>query len=212
MAFRAPICTCDEDSMKKLPTKKISKPDIFQERVLKTWSSESDYSEQLMHAAMGLSGEAGELLDLVKKGLFKPNYSLSRDDLVDELGDCLYYLAVASSLLGISIEELSVHNRNKLSKGKHGWKDHSGEHLQAEQAQAEIDKLLASDLDNRQIISKIYGILASLGDGYDSPLIVSITSPTVFSQEWMVTIKHEDSTLLQFVLNQELSRLWRPDL
>jgi len=96
--------------------------DVIQTRALATWQSWQDpLEEQLLHAAMGLAGESGEFLDKIKKLCFKPGYSCPHEDLVEELGDVLYYLAILSHALGETFGSLSAKNHDKLSGGKHGW-------------------------------------------------------------------------------------------
>jgi NTP pyrophosphatase (non-canonical NTP hydrolase) len=72
----------------------------------------------LTMTTLGLNGEAGEYAELVKKHLFhrKP---LNPDDVISELGDVLWYLAVTSSVHGISLTQLANHNMNKLIN-RHG--------------------------------------------------------------------------------------------
>ena len=57
-----------------------------------------------LHAAIGLSTEAGELTDAFKKALFygKP---LDRVNVIEEAGDLLWYLALLFDSLGSSFEE-----------------------------------------------------------------------------------------------------------
>lgn len=67
-----------------------------------------------LHAAVGLAGEAGEVLDLFKKTVFtdKP---FSRDDLVKELGDVEFYLQALRTVSGISRDEVLDANVVKLN-------------------------------------------------------------------------------------------------
>jgi len=53
---------------------------------------------QLSNAALGLSGEAGEVADMLKKHLFH-SHPLDRDAMVKELGDCLWYVAAMATAL-----------------------------------------------------------------------------------------------------------------
>lgn len=68
----------------------------------------------LIHAVMGVCGEAGELLDAVKKAAVydKP---LDRENVVEELGDMEFYLEQLRQRLGITREETLDHNIAKLS-------------------------------------------------------------------------------------------------
>lgn len=73
----------------------------------------------LIHMAVGVSGEAGELLDAVKKATIyqKP---IDRENVVEELGDIEFYLEGLRQGLGITREETLDHNIAKLSKRYHG--------------------------------------------------------------------------------------------
>lgn len=62
---------------------------------------------------MGLNGEAGECIDMVKKHLFQ-GHELNKDKLVKELGDVSWYLAISAEALGVSLEEVMQRNVDKL--------------------------------------------------------------------------------------------------
>jgi len=70
-------------------------------------------SDRLLDAAAGLSEEAGEFLGLVRKRAFQSR-DVSRDKLVEELGDSLWCLAIAADCLGICLEDVAVTNVRKL--------------------------------------------------------------------------------------------------
>lgn len=70
----------------------------------------------LIHMAMGVSGEAGELLDAIKKYAIY-NKELDIDNVIEELGDLEFYMEGLRRRLGIS-RELTLHrNINKLLTG-----------------------------------------------------------------------------------------------
>lgn len=72
----------------------------------------------LLYCALGL-GEAGEFQGKVKKILRgDKTYEESRDSLVDELGDQLWYIANTAEELGISLDRLAFGNLNKLRARK----------------------------------------------------------------------------------------------
>lgn len=75
--------------------------------------------EMLVHAAMGVAGEAGELVDAIKKSWIygKP---LDRDNVIEELGDLRFYIQAMQNVLGISESDILQHNANKLSKRYRG--------------------------------------------------------------------------------------------
>ena len=68
---------------------------------------------RVLHAAMGVSTEAGELLDAVKKHVYygKP---LDRTNLFEEMGDVFWYLAILADCLGVDFEKAMEKNIEKL--------------------------------------------------------------------------------------------------
>lgn len=68
--------------------------------------------------AMGLAGESGEVVDLLKKVLFHGK-ELDELKLVSELGDVLWYLVALCQKFGLSIEEVMTSNIAKLQQ-RHG--------------------------------------------------------------------------------------------
>lgn len=109
----------------------IIKPDLIQQRALETWhSKDKDFFLQLNHAILQLASEGGEVAALWAKFNYKPAFKLrdgmTREEtfkvnLLDELGDVLYYLSVLAHLYGWTIEDVSQRNYEKL-RGGHGWK------------------------------------------------------------------------------------------
>jgi NTP pyrophosphatase (non-canonical NTP hydrolase) len=81
---------------------------------------DSDYMIDILHSAIGLSGESGELLDAVKKHLY---YGKSLDiiNLKEEAGDILWFLSILLNRLDISFEEVMEKNIEKL-KARYGEK------------------------------------------------------------------------------------------
>ena len=63
--------------------------------------------------ALGLTGEAGETADLIKKALFHGK-RVDRIQIARELGDTLWYLAVLSHELGFTLSEVAQLNIDKL--------------------------------------------------------------------------------------------------
>lgn len=87
----------------------------------------------LLHMAVGISGEAGELLDAVKKHAIYQK-SLDTTNVVEELGDLEFFMEGLRATLGISREEVLAKNINKLSA-----RYHSGAYSN-QQAQQRADK------------------------------------------------------------------------
>lgn len=75
----------------------------------------------LMHMAVGVSGEAGELLDAVKKTAIyqKP---IDRENVIEELGDIEFYMEGLRQGLNITREETIEANIAKLGKRYEGFK------------------------------------------------------------------------------------------
>lgn len=69
----------------------------------------------MLHAVLGLSGEVGEIVDAVKKGLLY-NKPLDVENLKEELGDLMWYAALLLHSIGSSFEEVMEGNRAKLEK------------------------------------------------------------------------------------------------
>lgn len=69
----------------------------------------------LSNYAMGLAGESGEVVDLLKKHLHH-DHQLDRQELKNELGDTLHYLAGIASMVGLSLEDVATANIEKLRK------------------------------------------------------------------------------------------------
>ena len=70
---------------------------------------------ELLNGALGLTGEAGEVADMIKKHIFH-GHDLPPEDLVKELGDVCWYLALICHACGISIEHIMEKNIEKLRK------------------------------------------------------------------------------------------------
>lgn len=70
---------------------------------------------RLIYAGIGMSGEAGEILDTLKKSMMYGK-ELNKENLKEECGDLLWYMAVMLSELGISFEDVMQYNIDKLAK------------------------------------------------------------------------------------------------
>lgn len=69
----------------------------------------------LLNGAMGLNGEAGEVIDLLKKHMFQ-GHELDRNHIAKELGDCLWYIAIAAEGAGYTLDVIADMNVKKLRK------------------------------------------------------------------------------------------------
>lgn len=68
---------------------------------------------RLLHAALGMSTEASEVADIIKKHLFYGK-ELDRAHLSEEIGDLLYYCSIAIDALGGNYEDIMDANIRKL--------------------------------------------------------------------------------------------------
>lgn len=97
----------------------------YREEMLKTYRSALEPDDLLINFTLGLTGEAGEFADEVKKVLF---HGKPRDifRLRDELGDVLWYLAATAEALGVTLEQVAADNVAKLRArhGDSGFKPH----------------------------------------------------------------------------------------
>ena len=74
--------------------------------------------ERLTTAAVGMSAESGEFLEIIKKMVFqgKPWTDDNRKHLIIELGDVMWYVAQACMALDISFDDVVRGNVKKLEK------------------------------------------------------------------------------------------------
>ena len=73
---------------------------------------------RLLTAAVGISAEGGEFMEIVKKVIFqgKPWNEDNHDHLVVELGDVMWYVMQACAALNVSLDDVIKGNVNKLKK------------------------------------------------------------------------------------------------
>ena len=81
-------------------------------------------SRKIIYPTLGLTGEAGEVSDKVKKVIRDNNDEFSDEhkrQIALELGDVLWYVAVLAADLGFTLEDVGRYNRDKLrSRQKRG--------------------------------------------------------------------------------------------
>jgi len=69
----------------------------------------------IVHAAMGIGGEAGEVVDIIKKHVYYGKM-LDRTKVLEEMGDILWYTNLMIHLLDSSWGEVFEMNIKKLEK------------------------------------------------------------------------------------------------
>jgi NTP pyrophosphatase (non-canonical NTP hydrolase) len=87
--------------------------DEYQQLALRTAGHRENAEQVLTYTALGLTGESGEVADLIKKAFYHA-HPLDKDAISKELGDVLWYLAVMADGLGISLEQIAQENISKL--------------------------------------------------------------------------------------------------
>ncbi len=85
----------------------------FQKGCLRTANPALSNDDKILNAALGIGGESGEILDLVKKFRYQ-GHKLDYVKVVEEVGDTLYYLATLCDALGIQLGLCAAHNTAKL--------------------------------------------------------------------------------------------------
>ena len=85
----------------------------YQKAAMATLNPALDKKDVLINSVMGLCGEFGEAIDIVKKWLMQ-GHELDREHLVRELGDVAWYLAEAATALDIPLEAVFQGNLDKL--------------------------------------------------------------------------------------------------
>ena len=87
----------------------------YQKLAMTTLNPHLSKKDVLINGVMGLCGEAGEAIDLVKKHLAQ-GHELDREGLIKELGDVAWYLAETAYALDVPLEEVLQGNIEKLKK------------------------------------------------------------------------------------------------
>ena len=87
----------------------------YQQLAMRTLNPKLDARDVLINGVMGLCGEAGEAIDLVKKHLAQ-GHALDREALINELGDVAWYVAETAHALDIDLETVLERNIEKLKR------------------------------------------------------------------------------------------------
>ena len=87
----------------------------YQKLAMTTLNPELDRKDVLINGVMGLCGESGEAIDIVKRWLAQ-GHALDKEKLVKELGDIAWYLAETAYALDVPLEDVLRGNIEKLRK------------------------------------------------------------------------------------------------
>lgn len=73
----------------------------------------STVNNRILHGAIGIGTEAGKVLDAVKKSMFYGR-ALNTENILEELGDLLWYMGLIAGEIGVTFEQLMDRNIAKL--------------------------------------------------------------------------------------------------
>ena len=85
----------------------------YQKLAMKTLNPQLSEKDVLINGVMGLCGESGEAIDIVKKWLAQ-GHELDKEKLKKELGDICWYLAETATALDCDLEDIMAANIEKL--------------------------------------------------------------------------------------------------
>ena len=78
-----------------------------------TFGKTGEVTPRIEHGVFGVVAEAGELMDAIRKSKIY-GHDLDKTNLVEEVGDVMWYLAILCDELGVSFEEVWEKNIRKL--------------------------------------------------------------------------------------------------
>ena len=91
------------------------KMDEYQTLAMRTVNPNLTASQKLLNGCMGLCGEAGECIEVLKKHIAQ-GHELDRGRILEELGDVMWYAAEIAHALGAGLSEVGMLNIAKLGK------------------------------------------------------------------------------------------------
>lgn len=87
----------------------------YQEETKRTLNHQSSDKDRLGELGMGLSGEVGELVNIIKKKIYH-QHNIDLKDIKEEIGDILWYLSNIANEYKIDLTEVMQENIDKLQK------------------------------------------------------------------------------------------------
>ncbi|HBY20977.1 MAG: hypothetical protein A2Y24_03670 [Clostridiales bacterium GWE2_32_10] len=93
----------------------------YEEQALVLQNDINNKKEKIIYAGLGLSGEAGELTDYIKKVMYH-GHKLEKEKVIAELGDILWFVTYTASLFDSSLLEVAGSNLKKIyDRYPNGW-------------------------------------------------------------------------------------------
>jgi NTP pyrophosphatase (non-canonical NTP hydrolase) len=87
----------------------------YQKKALRTACEYDTELDMMLNGLMGLNGEAGECIDILKKYMYQ-GHKFDKEKMLDELGDVLWYISLSAQAIGKTLDEVAIHNIEKLEK------------------------------------------------------------------------------------------------
>lgn len=85
----------------------------YQEEIKRTLNAKLTEKELLSNMGLGIAGEGGEVVDIIKKHLFQ-EHELNKEHLFEEIGDLLWYVSNLCNVCGFKMEDVMEYNIEKL--------------------------------------------------------------------------------------------------
>lgn len=85
----------------------------YQQEILRTVPSKMTKSNKLANFSMGLAGESGEIIDILKKHLYQ-GHDVNINELASEIGDLAWYLCNIANVFNINLSDVMDANIAKL--------------------------------------------------------------------------------------------------
>ena len=85
----------------------------YQKLAMRTSNKDMSPDYHLLNGALGLTGESGEVADLVKK-CWMQGHDLDLEHVAKELGDICWYIAETATAIGYDMETIMQMNIDKL--------------------------------------------------------------------------------------------------
>lgn len=95
------------------------KPDLYVSLAMETSNKKLNQQEKMSNACLGMAGETGEVCDVIKKHLYQ-GHQINTNDLIKELGDVMWYIALMCNTFGFSLEQIMEANIEKLKRRYNG--------------------------------------------------------------------------------------------
>lgn len=109
------LITGEFETKKANDNTSVLTPNEYQKQAARTMDKTLTPNGQLEEGLMGLNGEAGECLEILKKHLFQ-NQTLNKEHLAEELGDVAWYLAESAYAIDYDLEMILKMNLRKLEE------------------------------------------------------------------------------------------------